>query len=114
LSHSLVGRVAIPKFIHQTAPDKSRLSKVYIDNIKLLKQLNPDWTHTLYDDDDMLRFNRDNYDQEMFNRYKKISSAYGAAKADYLARGDLYLGPARPISQGRKGELAEWLKAAVC
>jgi len=76
--------MAISKLIHQTVADKNRLSKIYTDNINFLRELNPDWTHTLYDDNDILRFIQDNYDEEILQRYRKISSDYGAAKADYF------------------------------
>jgi len=76
--------MAIPKLIHQTAKDKNTLSEIYIENIKFLQERNPDWKHTLYDDDDILCFIRDNYDDETLQRYKKINPVYGAAKADYF------------------------------
>lgn len=72
------------------------MSETYIDNIRFLQKTNPDWTYTLYDDNDILRFIQNNYDEETLRRYKKNQS-YGAAKADYfrylllLKMGGVYL-----------------------
>ncbi len=89
--------MAIPKLIHQTVNNKNNLQPIYIDNIKALKELNPAWRYTLYDDNDCISFIRHHYDDETLERYKKINPDYGAAKADYfryllvLKLGGIYL-----------------------
>lgn len=43
----------IPKQIIQCCPDKNNLSPLFQENIDYIKNLNPGWKHTLYDDYDI-------------------------------------------------------------
>jgi mannosyltransferase OCH1-like enzyme len=71
----------IPKIIHQTFPTKE-LPQSIADNPNSLKTQNPDWTYTIYDDDDILDFIRDEYGSSILSTYLNVSPLYGAARAD--------------------------------
>lgn len=87
----------IPRYIFQTAPDKSNLAAPVIANIETLKRRNPDWKYVLFDDADIISFIKQHFDAHVFNAYMRINPIYGAAKADlfrYLlvyALGGVYL-----------------------
>lgn len=74
----------VPKVIHQTVSDKARLHPAWQQNVQRLKALNPDWEHRLYDDRDCRTFIAANYDAHTLGLYDRISSRYGAAKADFF------------------------------
>jgi mannosyltransferase OCH1-like enzyme len=52
------------------------------DNPNSLKTQNPDWTYTIYDDDDILDLVRDEYGSSILSTYLNVSPLYGAARAD--------------------------------
>lgn len=52
-----------PKLIHQTVKNKSHVSCQEQEVITLWKQLNPGYTHTLYDDSDIRAFVEQHYPQ---------------------------------------------------
>jgi len=74
----------IPKTIHQTISNKSSIHPELQENIRRLRTLNPDWDYCLYDDADRRKFIADEYELEMIQIYDRISTRYGAAKADFF------------------------------
>lgn len=74
--------MTIPRTIHQTLPDKSRLPVEVRENIARLKALNPGWRHVFHDDQDVQDFVRLNYGAEMLKVLNSINPLYGAARAD--------------------------------
>lgn len=75
----------IPKIIHQTSYHKySELPNELIENIKKMKEMNPDYEYRYYDNDDIIQFITNNYDTETLNLYNNINDCYGAAKADFF------------------------------
>nr|WP_249222879.1 glycosyltransferase [Noviherbaspirillum sp. L7-7A] len=51
-------------------------------NIEKIRSLNPDWTHKLYDDSDIIQFIEEYYDSHVLRYFLKIDRKYGAARAD--------------------------------
>tara|TARA_B110000858_G_scaffold14024_1_gene14167 strand:+ start:2873 stop:3661 length:789 start_codon:yes stop_codon:yes gene_type:complete len=86
----------IPKIIHQTYPTKN-INKDIQNNINKLKKLNPGYEYHLYDDNDIINFIKENYDNHILNTYNSINPEYGACRADYFRyllmykRGGIYL-----------------------
>lgn len=74
----------IPKVIHQTIRSKKDLHPLFQENIAFLKELNPDWEHRLYDDEDCKQFIVEHYGQGYLETFNRIDLAYGAARADYF------------------------------
>ena len=81
-----------------TADDvMSNLTPEFINNIERLKKNNPEYTYHLLSDRDAQHFIIRNYNPTIWNYYRRIDSAYLAAKADFLrylllyARGGIYL-----------------------
>jgi inositol phosphorylceramide mannosyltransferase catalytic subunit len=72
----------IPKIIHQTYHSKILPLEIQ-ENVHLLKAMNPDWEHRVYDDDDITNYINTNY-PELLSLYNKINPVYGAAKADFF------------------------------
>ena len=73
----------IPKKIFQLVPDKHNINALFQKNIDYIKKLNPDWTYTLYDDNDIISYIH-NYYPELWPYYAKINPKYGAARADFF------------------------------
>ena len=71
--------IKIPKIIWQTHKTNDLPQSSY-DNINRMIQLNPDYEHNFYTDEDMLKFLQDNFDESVINAYNKIKP--GAGKAD--------------------------------
>ena len=69
----------IPKRIYQTWKTKN-LPWGIKDVIKNMMELNPTYTHYLYDDDEINNFVLDNYPGEIFEAYNMLN--IGAARAD--------------------------------
>lgn len=74
----------IPKLIHQTVADKTSLNQTFLDNIDLLKQLNPSYQHMIYDDGDIPAFIKKTYDASVYGYYERINPNYGPARADFF------------------------------
>ena len=74
---------SIEKIIHQTYYSRT-LPPEIVENIELIKKLNPGWEHRLYFDEDILKFIQGNYGPDMLRVYQKLSPRYGAAKADFF------------------------------
>ena len=70
----------IPKVIYQTWKTKYLPKKVNLVRYNIHK-LNPEYTIFLYDDNDIDNFIKDNFDEKIYNSFKKLK--VGAAKADF-------------------------------
>jgi len=76
--------VSIPRLIHQTVRNKSKIHPVLQANIGRLRAQNPGWQYRLYDDADIRQFIAQNYGAETLRYYKRINPIYGPAKADFF------------------------------
>jgi mannosyltransferase OCH1-like enzyme len=56
----------------------------YINNIKKIKEQNPDYTYYYFNNNDCIKFIKENYDNEIAYLYENINDCYGAAKADFF------------------------------
>lgn len=74
----------IPKKIFQLLADKNNIHPEFFNNIQRIKNMNPDWRYTLYDDKDMIEYLQTYYSPEILYYYNKINDNYGAAKADFF------------------------------
>ncbi len=72
----------IPKLIHQTLKSRRMLTEPYIVNLERMRALNPDWTISVYEDEECLEFIRMYFDRDMVRTYRAINPHYGAARAD--------------------------------
>lgn len=101
---------AIPKHVHMTARSK-HLDGALADNLARVRQHNPDWSLTLYDDQDIESFLQAHYGPAVLAIYRRLNPRYGAARADlfrYLCiyrLGGVYL----DIKSGTTMPLAQWL-----
>ncbi|RYE26923.1 MAG: glycosyltransferase [Sphingobacteriaceae bacterium] len=73
--------LGIPRIIHQTFMSKNLPAELQ-ENVDNIKNLNPDWIHILYDDDDIQHFIKENYGSVMLSYFERINPRYGAARAD--------------------------------
>lgn len=77
----------IPKIIHQTWIFKND------DHIKSLRDTwlghNPDYEYFIYDDEDNLKFIKENFNERIFSCYSRILN--GSAKADFFRYAVLYI-----------------------
>jgi len=73
----------IPKIIHQTFQTRSVPPEIE-KNIRGIRELNPQWTYRLYDDEDIVDFIGSSYGPRMLNYFKRIDPRYGAARADFF------------------------------
>lgn len=77
--------MTIPKVLHQTySKNFDQLPLDIIKNIDALKAENADFSYMYYSDIDRIQFIKSNYEPDYLERYLKISSQYGAARADYF------------------------------
>ena len=79
----------IPNIVHQTFIDRNlpfARSKIIAHN----KKMCPGYTFVFYDDNDCDNFIKDNFDERVYNAYKRINSVYGAMKADFFRYCVLY------------------------
>ena len=74
----------IPKFIHQTHPNKTLLPIEIQENIKKICELNSSWVYCLYDNADIETTILKYYGLEVLNIYRRINPSYGAARADFF------------------------------
>jgi inositol phosphorylceramide mannosyltransferase catalytic subunit len=98
---------SIPKIIHQTFPTKD-LPLELKENVEMIKRLNPEWKHVLYDDEDMSQYVLKNF-PELWEIFSKLNPMYGAARADFFryllayAEGGVYLdiksGVSKPLNE---------------
>jgi inositol phosphorylceramide mannosyltransferase catalytic subunit len=71
----------IPKIIHQTVANKKEMHPAYLQNVDILKRMNPWWEHRLYDDEECRQFIEENA-PEILEYYDSINPEYGPAKSD--------------------------------
>lgn len=76
--------VPIPKIIHFTLPDKTRIPEAIEANIEHIRSLNPDWNVCIYDDQDIKDFLRTQFKPIILKTYLRINPSYGAARADFF------------------------------
>lgn len=72
--------LSIPKSIHQIYTQGVLPSEI-IENINLLKELNPGWEYYLYNDNDIQTYLK-RFFPEILSLYLRINPKYGAARAD--------------------------------
>jgi inositol phosphorylceramide mannosyltransferase catalytic subunit len=72
---------SIPRVLHQTFPSRS-LPSAFQENVRRLQELHPNWDYRLYDDDDIVRYIRTHYGDEILAYFTRIDPRYGAARAD--------------------------------
>ncbi|MBD8631858.1 glycosyltransferase [Oxalobacteraceae sp. CFBP 8755] len=73
---------AIPKQIHQCFFGARTFTGELAHNVDFIKGLNPDWTHTRYDEPMMKQFIMEHYGTKILRYYERINPNYGAARAD--------------------------------
>ena len=74
----------IPKNIYQTIGGKKGdpLPEKVIKNIEFIKKQNPTYTHTLFRDDEIEIFIKNNHSKIILDIYLSINPEYGACRAD--------------------------------
>jgi inositol phosphorylceramide mannosyltransferase catalytic subunit len=119
----------IPRLIHQvyvTESGASTLPPPLRKNVEYLKNGNPGWRHTLYDNSAVEQFILTVYGPSVWKAYEKINPEYGPARADlfrYLLvykLGGVYLDIKstfdRPLDQAIAGDemfiISQWRNAA--
>lgn len=83
------GRI-IPKKIyrcHKSKKDIEKYKKVIDETNKLM----PEYEQIIYDDDDILKFIKDNFNDRILKAYLKINPKYGPARADLFRYLIIYL-----------------------
>jgi mannosyltransferase OCH1-like enzyme len=71
----------IPKKIHQTWY-KKQIPYLVQRDINKMKKLNKEYEYHFYDDDDIIRFIKSNYSNDIYEAYSKLT--VGASKADFF------------------------------
>ena len=104
----MAGSLLIPKIVHQTGASRD-LPLPVVENIQRIRAGNPDWQYQFYDDQDIVRFIRNNFDARVLRAYERINPRYGATRIDlfrYLLIyrvGGVYLdiksGVSRPLNE---------------
>lgn len=75
---------SIPRIVHQvyfTSPPGAPPPEIR-SSIQRICELNPEWSHHLYDQTDMEQFIERHYGQRMLQLFARIEPLYGAARAD--------------------------------
>jgi mannosyltransferase OCH1-like enzyme len=88
--NSIKNGYKIPNIIHQTFCSKI-LPLEIANNIKLNKQVCKKCQFIFYDDLDCELLIKNNFNDEIYNTYKKINPSYGAMRADFFRYCVLYL-----------------------
>jgi len=84
-SSVLVGEnTFIPKIIYQTGENWNSVPKKVKKSIEKMKSINPGWEYRFYNDDNVERFIRDRYGDEMVSTYLRINPRYGPSRADFF------------------------------
>ena len=79
----------IPRQIFQTWHNKNELPPQVKSNIEKMKELNPEFDHYLFDDDDCLQFIQQHFTQDVVNAFQSLVP--GAYKADLWRYCVLYI-----------------------
>lgn len=74
----------IPRIIHQCHTHPESIQKAYHDNIDLIKAANPAHEYRFYDGDAMFETILAGFGRSVADQFEKITSDYGAAKADFF------------------------------
>ena len=76
----------IPKICYQTwiTKDKSKLSSFTLSLLEQNKNLNPDIEFQLWDDNDIDKFIKNEFTENVYLAYKSLNPIVGAAKADFF------------------------------
>ena len=77
-------QAGIQRHIFQTVKDKDKMAAPLRKNVERIRQLNPDWTCTLFDDADIEAYIETHYGPRILAFYHRIGPHYGAAKADFF------------------------------
>ena len=81
--------MSIPRIIHQTAQDWKSLNEDFKNNIKDLREKNPNWNYKFYDKSDRVQYIENNF-PDLLTFYKAINPKFGAAQADFFRYCVLY------------------------
>lgn len=80
----------IPNIIHYTFKNRNLPSDI-IANIEHNKRICPGFNFIFYDDNDIDKFIKDNFDEQVYNAFKGINDKFGAMKADFFRYCVLYI-----------------------
>lgn len=72
----------IPKLIHQCFFGARKFTDELAENVASIKARNPDWQHTLYDEEMMKGFIAQHYGAGILRYYERIDPKYGSARTD--------------------------------
>lgn len=101
--------MAIPKVIYQTYSSKSKIPWLAKYHTRQMRRMNPEYEYQFYDDSAIENFIREEFSQDIFEQYLKIT--IGAAKADFfryailLKKGGIYL----DLDSRVTGNLDDWI-----
>ena len=101
--------MAIPKIIHQTFKT-DKLPFITRWHIAGFRRRNPEYTYEFYDDDRIVSFLQDNFDEDVLKQYLRLN--IGAAKADFfryavlLKKGGVYI----DLDSSINGRLSKFIK----
>lgn len=73
---------SIPKVIYQTVKDKTNIPYKITECMNTLKKMNPEYSHKIYDNKDIIEYLKKKNDPEILSIYESINDEYGPAKAD--------------------------------
>lgn len=76
-------RLKIPRIIHQTYKAND-LHADLRENVRVLRERNPNYEYRFYSDEDIVEFIRNNYPSDILETYQMINPEYGPARADYF------------------------------
>lgn len=101
----------IPKIIHQTFKTKDLPIELQ-DIVLRIKESCPTFEHRLYDDEDIINFIKENYDEETLELYNKINPKLGMVKADFFRYLLIYKvgGVYFDIKSYPKRDLSDWVE----
>jgi mannosyltransferase OCH1-like enzyme len=101
--------MAIPKIIHQTFKT-DKLPFITRWHIAGFRRRNPEYTYEFYDDERIVSFLQDNFDEDVLKQYLRLN--IGAAKADFfryailLKKGGVYI----DLDSSINGRLSKFIK----
>ena len=73
---------SIPRKIWQTCKDKNSIKPDLLNCISQLKEMNPNWKYTLFDDVSQYQFIKSVGSNRFIKSYERIHPLFGAARAD--------------------------------
>lgn len=72
----------IPNYIYTGFPDINYLDELFQKNFDRIKELNPNYSHTIFSNSMQVDFIEENFDKDILASYLSIDESYGAARAD--------------------------------